>query len=472
MRSALIALGIPIFLAPQVSLGQTEPTEAPKPMPYDGAGEFGLFGGIHIFPERHELYEVGKSPQKPLNTVAPNLGVRVGFFPWRFVGLEGEAALIPTAADDDSAQALAFNLRGHLVGQYPGRLTPFVVAGAGALGISSGGLGEDVDGEFHYGLGAKFYATKAVQLRLDGRHILAAKNDPQGESGGIASHFEVLAGIGLVLNPPPDPPPPPPDTDGDGVADPADKCPEVKSEEPDGCPPPDTDGDGVLDRDDQCKEVASKEPNGCPPPDTDGDGVIDRDDKCADVKGTMADGCPDPDPDKDTVNVGDDRCPEQAGVAPHGCPDADGDGVFDANDQCVSEPETKNGFQDADGCPDELPKAVQKFTGAIQGITFKSGSANISPSSFGTLQKAAQVLKEFAELRMEISGHTDDRGAPETNRQLSQERAEAVKAYFVAQGIDAARLEAKGYGPDQPAADNKTAAGREKNRRIEFKLIQ
>lgn len=441
-------------------------------MPYAGSGEFGLFGGVHLSPDRHELYEVGKGTQKPLNDVAPDFGVRVGYFPWQYVGVEGEAALVPTSSEDDTAQALVFNLRGHLVGQLPGRLTPFLVAGGGALGISSGELGEDVDGEFHYGIGAKFYATKTVQLRFDARHILAAKNDPPGETGGIASHIELLAGVGLVLNPPADPPPPPPDSDGDGVNDPADKCPEVKASEPDGCPPPDSDGDGVIDRDDQCKDVAAQEPNGCPPPDGDGDGVIDRDDKCPEAKGTLADGCPDPDPDKDGVNVGADRCPEVAGVAPHGCPDGDGDGLDDANDKCVAEPETKNGFQDADGCPDELPKAVQKFTGAIQGITFQSGSANISPSSFGTLNKAAQVLKEFVELRMEIGGHTDNQGAEETNRSLSQARADAVKAYFVAQGVDAARLEAKGYGPDQPVADNKTSAGRSKNRRIEFKLLQ
>jgi OOP family OmpA-OmpF porin len=69
---------------------------------------------------------------------------------------------------------------------------------------------------------------------------------------------------------------------------------------------------------------------------------------------------------------------------------------------------------------------------------------------------------------VEISGHTDNVGKRSTNMKLSQQRADAVKAWLVAKGIDASRMTAKGYGPDKPVAPNTTAEGRAKNRRIDF----
>ncbi|MBT8491474.1 MAG: OmpA family protein, partial [Deltaproteobacteria bacterium] len=88
------------------------------------------------------------------------------------------------------------------------------------------------------------------------------------------------------------------------------------------------------------------------------------------------------------------------------------------------------------------------------------------------LDKAVAVLKEFPKIRMEIDGHTDNVGKEQLNTTLSQKRAEAVRDYFVSKGIDQGRLEAKGFGPTKPVADNATPAGRAKNRRVEFKLLQ
>jgi OOP family OmpA-OmpF porin len=130
-----------------------------------------------------------------------------------------------------------------------------------------------------------------------------------------------------------------------------------------------------------------------------------------------------------------------------------------------------NGYQDQDGCPDELPKALKKFTGAIQGITFETGSAKIKPSSFKVLDGAVKVLREFQDVRLEISGHTDDRGSADLNRKLSKARAESVQAYLSSKGIDEGRFSTIGYGPDKPVASNKTKAGMAKNRRIEFRLL-
>jgi outer membrane protein OmpA-like peptidoglycan-associated protein len=162
------------------------------------------------------------------------------------------------------------------------------------------------------------------------------------------------------------------------------------------------------------------------------------------------------------------------GVKPDGCPirDKDGDGIFDDKDKCISEPETKNGFEDSDGCPDTLPEKIKKFTGVVEGIYFDQGKATIRKQSTAVLDGAVKVLKEFPSISMEISGHTSSEGDKAFNDKLSQERADAVKQWLVDKGIPSERIKSRGVGPSEPIADNKTAAGRAKNRRIEFKVLQ
>ncbi len=191
-----------------------------------------------------------------------------------------------------------------------------------------------------------------------------------------------------------------------------------------------------------------------------------------------------PDADFDGVPDSKDQCPNESGLAVNGgCPafrtmgpivnkDADGDGIEDEQDKCPKEPETKNGYHDEDGCPDEIPSAVAKFSGSIEGVVFKTGSADLAASSNGTLTKAAEVFKKYNDVRVEISGHTDNVGNPNDNTTLSQKRAESVKNWFVKHGISDSRLEARGYGPQKPIAPNDTDAGRAKNRRVEFHVIQ
>ncbi len=469
------------------------------PDPYKGQKnlvEVGVYGGVLIPSKDHEFYDPPAITHQEI-TPPIDLGLRAAFFPFHFFGIEAEAGILPTAGRTTNQSALLWTVRGHLIAQYQARLTPFVLVGAGAMGVSSDtdALGDDADPTFHAGVGAKYALNHVFGVRVDGRVIGAPSRDDIGRATNTA-HWELLAGLSATFGRPKPLPPdpdkdgvrgeadkcptvaaqtkdgcPPPDSDGDGVADDKDECADVPGEAPLGCPPPDSDQDGIIDREDACKTVAGpKELGGCP--DSDGDGILDKDDKCATEKGVPEqNGCPDPDPDKDNVMANVDQCPGETGVAPHGCPDQDGDGVPDKSDQCVDKPETKNGFQDADGCPDELPKAVQKFTGAIQGITFKAASAEVQKSSFGTLDRAAKVLAEFADLRLEVQGHTDNTGDHDANVKLSDDRAQAVRNYLVSKGIAAERIIAKGFGPDQPAADNKTAAGRAKNRRIEFKLL-
>lgn len=208
---------------------------------------------------------------------------------------------------------------------------------------------------------------------------------------------------------------------------------------------------------DLSKQKERPKPVAAPPRDFDRDGFIDSEDKCVQVPGVAPHGCPAPAPEPE---------PEPAPV------DTDGDGLVDEEDKCMSEPETVNGFEDEDGCPDELPKEVEAFSGVVKGIQFATGKSEIRSKSYRILNKAVEIFKKYPSIRVEIQGHTDDRGKESYNQQLSQARALAVREYLIAQGIDEARITSKGFGPSSPVASNKTKSGRAQNRRIEFRIVQ
>jgi len=152
--------------------------------------------------------------------------------------------------------------------------------------------------------------------------------------------------------------------------------------------------------------------------------------------------------------------------------DRDGDGVIDNQDRCPSEMETKNGFQDADGCPDQLPAQLAKFVGVVPGIDFDLGRSSLRPESLATLDAATKVFAQYPEVRLRISVHTDNLGQAAENRALSGRRANALRDYLIDRGIAAGRVEARGAGQDEPIASNANEAGRAANRRVEFSLIQ
>jgi outer membrane protein OmpA-like peptidoglycan-associated protein len=273
------------------------------------------------------------------------------------------------------------------------------------------------------------------------------------------------------------------DNDADGLADDGDRCPNEAEDkdafdDADGCPDVDNDADAVRDRDDGCPAVAGPADNaGCPWPDGDGDGVLDKDDACAATAGVAAlRGCPDA--DGDGLTDASDRCPALAGpAAPFaGCPDTDKDGLTDDVDRCPADAETVNNVSDDDGCPDE-GKALVALTAArieiLDKVFFDTGKATIQARSFPLLDQVATVLRNHAELaRVRIEGHTDDKGDDAKNLALSQARADAVREYLVARGIDPARLVSTGLGESRPAVANKDAATREQNRRVEFVIAE
>lgn len=235
--------------------------------------------------------------------------------------------------------------------------------------------------------------------------------------------------------------------------------------------PVDSDGDGVMDDKDKCPTVpGSAKYDGCPVPDTDKDGINDDEDKCPDVPGIVRyQGCPIPDTDKDGINDEEDKCKDVPGLARYqGCPipDSDNDGVNDEEDKCPQ----LAGSPDNHGCPVIAEEVRKKVEFAARNIYFNTGSDKLLAKSNKGLNEVAKILRDNAGLKLAIDGYTDDKGKAEKNQALSEKRAKAVKQYLLSKGVDEARLASAGHGPDNPVADNKTAAGRAKNRRVELKL--
>lgn len=159
--------------------------------------------------------------------------------------------------------------------------------------------------------------------------------------------------------------------------------------------------------------------------------------------------------------------------------DSDGDGVSDVFDKC---PGTAKGDKvDGSGCPLPKPDTVKPVQviiteddrrlvrDAIANLEFATGSASIKPSSYPSLDKVAELLVR-KNLSLKLAGHTDNVGTDSKNMILSKQRAESVKAYLAGKGVNPSRIEATGYGETQPIASNKTAAGRQQNRRVEFTI--
>ncbi|MBM4778270.1 MAG: OmpA family protein [Archangiaceae bacterium] len=269
------------------------------------------------------------------------------------------------------------------------------------------------------------------------------------------------------------------DTDNDGFVDRLDKCVNEKGiKELNGCPDRDTDEDGFVDRKDKCPKVKGvKELEGCPDADGDGDGLVDRLDKCPTEKEDPDafkddDGCPDPDNDEDGVTDTSDKCPMEKGVVENrGCPDKDDDQdtVVDRLDNCPGE----KGDPKFQGCKSKQFVVITKEKLEILApVFFKVGSDIIDPRSFAMLDNVAQVLNGHPEVeKVRVEGHTDNQGDPKKNLDLSQRRANSVKKYLVEKGkVADGRLTATGYGDQKPIEDNKTPAGREKNRRVVFSI--
>jgi len=292
------------------------------------------------------------------------------------------------------------------------------------------------------------------------------------------------------------------DLDGDGIRDSLDDCPVDPEdfdqfEDTNGCPDRDNDKDGILDVNDKCPNQpedfdAFEDDDGCPDVDNDKDGILDDNDRSADRDCRNApedkdgfedaDGCPDTDNDKDEVlDINDGPVgPEGFGACMNiaedkdgyededGCPDPDndGDGILDAEDRCPRDP------NNSPGCG--LVEVGTCEITILEQVYFKYDRAEIDEQkSKPLLDAVASVLNANPKIKLvEVQGHTDSDGDAPYNKRLSQRRADAVMTFLTKKGsVDVKRLKAAGYGEEKPIDTNVTPAGRQKNRRVQFFIL-
>ncbi|HEY1556163.1 MAG TPA: choice-of-anchor D domain-containing protein [Kofleriaceae bacterium] len=253
------------------------------------------------------------------------------------------------------------------------------------------------------------------------------------------------------------------DSDGDGIPDSRDKCPNDPEDkdgfqDADGCPDLDNDHDGVPDAKDKCPNVPEdrdgfQDADGCPDLDNDGDGIPDKDDKC-----------PNEPEDKDGFQDHD------------GCPDLDndGDGIPDKNDKCPNEPETINGVQDDDGCPDKGDSLVVLSPDRLELLeAIQFSGTKLGKASFNALGQVAATLRAHKEIvRIRLGSHVQPTRNAETDLELSQKRADAVRDWLVQWGIAPARLEARGFGGTKPLVPPSQRGAAQINDRLELVILE
>ncbi len=180
--------------------------------------------------------------------------------------------------------------------------------------------------------------------------------------------------------------------------------------------------------------VYQAEPEPAAPKDSDGDGVTDDKDQCPNT-------------------------PAGTKVDSKGCPlDSDKDGVYDSQDQCPNTPE--GATVDSRGC------------WILKNLNFDTNKADIKADGARILDDVVSIMQANPSLKLEVQGHTDNKGSAAYNKKLSQKRADSVMDYLIKKGISKDRLSDMGYGFDKPAASNDTEEGRAENRRVELTPVQ
>lgn len=322
-----------------------------------------------------------------------------------------------------------------------------------------------------------------------------------------------------------------PDKDGDKIIDKKDSCPDIAGPiDLNGCP--DRDGDKIMDRLDSCPDNRGLAAfHGCP--DSDHDLVIDKLDACPNDSGRIsAKGCPDM--DADGILDKDDRCPEKVGSKENdGCPLAKLH-VLDEKQQITSTaiigkdgkftfaefPEKESPLLKLESFDVLIPNEISVVTGkgffvarkgadgyfhieylasdknklgkleeadvqvklkmdeatavkkAMETLEFDKGSEVIRVSSSDGLNSVAQLLVKNPSWKLKLSGHTDNVSSLKYNMNLSKKRVESIKKHLLQIGVPANQIVLKWYGPSKPIASNDTEEGRQKNRRVEFLIIQ
>lgn len=291
-----------------------------------------------------------------------------------------------------------------------GNVLPYVGLGAGAVDLTQFGDEADSDALFlaQAGAGINWYVSERLSFDLGYRYAESDEPTYKGANRVTESEYEREGfTLGLRFNF-------------------YDRHPEV-----------DSDRDGVWDRNDQCPGTpagAQVDSRGCAL-DSDKDGVVDHRDDCA-------------------------ATPPGTKVDRRGCAlDDDNDGVTNAADQC---PDTKAGQK-------VLENGCVELT--LRGVHFEFNSERLTANAKAICRDTAGQLQRDPDVRVEVQGHTDNKGAAGYNLKLSQDRAQSFVNCLVDNGIDRSRLRAKGYGESNPIASNDTPEGRAENRRVTLSVI-
>ncbi len=380
--------------------------------------------------------------------------------------LEAEATLaaVPTKLDRFGRDADLVQIQADALYNFTGlgKLVPYAAAGIGLAHydpVAEGG--SETAFMIDFGVGARYFFADNLAARVDLRQPVIFDNAESNYMAtvgisyffGAAKHPVKVAEEVQVPEPVVEAPPPLADSDGDGVVDPEDQCPDTPANvkvDSLGCPV-DSDGDGVADYLDQCPDT----PAGAP----------------ADAVGCLKDSDKDGLSDWEEIN--------KTGTDPYNR-DSDGDGLSDGDEVNKYNTNPLNPDTDGGGVKDGLevnvahtnpldPADDVKEVKRIElKVYFDTNSAEVKPEYFPEIRKVAEFLKEYPEVNGEIAGHTDSRGSAAYNRKLSERRAlSVVKVAEERFGVAPGRLTAIGYGGTRPVADNNTAEGRAKNRRIE-----
>ncbi len=383
------------------------------------------------------------------------VGGRVGFNFTPVFALEGQGQYIQSRTLITGKVGDIALLGGDLVIHLTrGKVVPYLLAGAGAKyykvrdRVSEGDYrldpvtGEalpiyknpDWDFAIDAAFGLKLFPARGFAIRVEGRYIMSVgSNLDEGipnQDGLLNDRFDDLQmTVAAYFSPGGKAS----DRDRDGLVDSKDQCPDDPEdfdefEDIDGCPEPDNDKDGILDVDDDCRN----------------------------------------DPESFNKYQDDDGCPD---VAPP--QDLDGDGLADNSDKCPDKPETFNDFQDDDGCPDEKPQPVVDGEIIIlEKVYFETDKSYISAYYRAELDKVVATLKSHPKVtKVRVEGHADERASDEYNVALSDRRCNAVRDYLISQGIDAKRMEIKGYGEGRPVGLGHDEDSWSKNRRVEFVIL-
>ncbi|PCJ28086.1 MAG: hypothetical protein COA97_02080 [Flavobacteriales bacterium] len=311
----------------------------------------------------------------------------------------------------------------------------------------------------------------------------------------------------------------PKDRDKDGVSDKLDECIDIPGTwELRGCS--DVDNDGILDQNDSCvTDSGLVKFNGCP--DRDGDDIMDKEDDCPDVPGLPEfNGCPDT--DGDGIMDKEDDCPNFPGpIENNGCPykllhtidemgtiletdtmfnhekyyrfenlRSDNSQLFMLADDDNSEfirvimgNDTITALRNDKGyyyykylppAPVEIELMEEEeeiLKAAFDNLEFETGKAVIKQSSYPSLENLAKLLLKKPEWRLKVSGHTDSQGKASSNLRLSKKRSKSVADFLILNDVYKERIDVEWFGETMPIGNNKTKAGRQKNRRVEMEIL-